>query len=68
MNREYRLLEVPVKGWVGASLPKNCTERLNKLAREGWKVDGMTGLQVGMGATTTVVFLLVRERKEGVKS
>ena len=61
MNREYRLWEVPVKGWASASLPKDCTEQLNKLARAGWKVEHITSLQVGMGATTTVVFLLVRE-------
>lgn len=61
MTQEYRLLEVPVKGWTSASLPKNCTEQLNKLAREGWRVEHITSLQVGMGATTTVVFLLVRE-------
>jgi hypothetical protein len=61
MNREYRLWEVPVKGWTSASLPKGCSEQLNKLARAGWKVDHITSLQVGLAGTTTVVFLLVRE-------
>jgi hypothetical protein len=61
MNAEYRLLEVPVRGWTSASLLKDCAEQLNQLAREGWKVQQVTSLQVGMGATTTVVFLLVRE-------
>jgi hypothetical protein len=61
MSREYGLLEVPVKGWTSASLPKDCAERLNKLAHQGWKVDEMIGLQTGIAGTTTVVFLLVRE-------
>jgi hypothetical protein len=61
MNTEYRLLEVPVKGWTSASLPKDCAEQLNQLARDGWKVEQVTSLAVGMGATTTVVFLLSRE-------
>ena len=61
MNREYRLLEVPVKGWTSAGLPKTCAEQLNKYAREGWKVVQMTPLHTGIAGTTTVVFLLVRE-------
>lgn len=61
MNKEYRLLEVPVRGWTNASLPKDCTNQLNQLAREGWRVEQVTSLAVGMGTTTTVVFLLSRE-------
>jgi hypothetical protein len=62
MSREYRLLEVPVKGWTSAHLPKDCADWLNKLANQGWKVEEMTALQTGISGTTTVVFLLVRER------
>jgi Domain of unknown function (DUF4177) len=67
MNVEYRLFEVPVSGWTRASLPKDCAEQLNQLARDGWRVEQVTSLAVGMGSTTTVVFLLARENSGGVR-
>jgi hypothetical protein len=61
MKYEYKQLHVPVKGWTSASLSDDYIFKLNELAGQGWQVDQSVPLALGMGGTTTVVFLLKRE-------
>ncbi len=61
MNYEYRQIQVDVRGWFKASLSDRYIADLNRLAKDGWEVDHILGLQVNMGTTTTVVFILKRE-------
>jgi hypothetical protein len=42
-------------------LPDSVIPELNGLAKEGWEVDKVIELQVGVAGTATVVFLLRRE-------
>lgn len=60
MSYEYTQLQVPTKGWFNASLPQEYLAELNRLAKQGWQVDQVFGLQRNMGETTAVVFLLKR--------
>ena len=43
------------------SLPDQYIPELNKLAQQGWEVDQVIGLHVGISGTNTVIFLLKRE-------
>ncbi len=61
MKWEYRQLQVPVSGWLNLSLPQSYLAELNRLAQQGWRVDQVITLQVGMGTTNSVIFLLKRE-------
>ena len=60
---EYRQFAVNTKGWVGLTLPDEYLEKLNHLAIDGWEVDQMLPIHTGISGTTTVIFLLKRERK-----
>ena len=60
---EYRQLVVHTKGWVDLSLPEEYLEKLNQLAMDRWEVDQMVPIHSGVSGTTTVIFLMKRERK-----
>ncbi|MBN1667856.1 MAG: DUF4177 domain-containing protein [Anaerolineales bacterium] len=60
MTYEYTHFQVPTKGWFDARLPEQYLAELNRLAKQGWQVDQVVGLQRGMGETTAVVFLMKR--------
>jgi hypothetical protein len=60
---EYRQLAVHTKGWVDLTLPEGYLEKLNNLAIDGWEVDQLLPIHTGISGTTTVIFLLKRERK-----
>ena len=60
---EYRQLKVNTKGWVDLTLPDEYLEKLNHFAIDGWEVDQMGPIHTGISGTTTVIFLLKRERK-----
>lgn len=62
---EYRQFAVNTKGWVDLTLPEEYLEKLNRLALDGWEVDQMLPIHSGISGTTTVIFLLKRERKRG---
>ena len=62
---EYRHFAVNTKGWVDLTLPEEYLEKLNRLALDGWEVDQMLPIHSGISGTTTVIFLLKRERKRG---
>lgn len=63
MRWEYEQLLVGVKGLFNPKLDQRLVPELNELAREGWAVDHVIGLQIGAGTTAAVVFLLKRERQ-----
>ena len=63
MEWEYCQLAVNTKGWVDLKLPEEYLEKLNQFAIEGWEVDQMLPIHSGISGTTTVIFLLRRERK-----
>ncbi|MBN1483546.1 MAG: DUF4177 domain-containing protein [Chloroflexia bacterium] len=59
---EYAHMIVEIKGFMGGKLGDDYITELNELAREGWAVDQVIPLQIGAGTTSSVVFLLKRER------
>jgi hypothetical protein len=59
---EYYQLAYKTKGWIDLTLPIEYLEKLNNLARDGWEVDQMVPIHTGISGTTTVIFLLKRER------
>ena len=61
-KREYAQFQVEVKGWIGGKLPEDYVDELNLLAQQGWQVDHVIPLQIGAGTTSSVIFLLKRER------
>ena len=61
MKWEYRQLHVGVRGMLSPKLPDSLIPELNELGKEGWEVDQVIELQVGIAGTSAVVFILRRE-------
>jgi hypothetical protein len=59
---EYHQFTVSTKGWVDIKLPDKYIVRLNQLAKKGWEVDQLVPIHTGISGTSSVVFLLKRER------
>ena len=61
MKWEYQQLQVEARGLLSTRLPDDFISELNELGKDGWEVDQVVGLQIGMGTTAAVVFILKRE-------
>lgn len=60
---EYKLLDVPTKGWWGGKIDfDTLTQKLNELGSLGWEVANTTAVNMYQGTSRGLVIILKREK------
>lgn len=59
---EYKILDVPSKGWWGGKIDINTLlDKLNELGAQGWEVISSTGTNMYEGGTKGLIIILKRK-------
>jgi hypothetical protein len=60
---EYKVLDIPVKGFFGGKVDfKAVSKQLNDLGEEGWEVVTMQDINMYEGGSRKIVIILKREK------